>query len=94
MKGTNARDVWSIPTQPFPDAHFAAMPVAVADRCVQAGCKPSGTVLDPFSGIGTTGLAAARNGRKFIGVDISEKYLALSLRTRLAGRTIDFGEAS
>lgn len=94
VKGTNARDVWSIPTQPFPDVHFAVMPVAVADRCVQAGCKPAGTVLDPFSGIGTTGLAAARNGRKFVGVDLSEKYLAMSLRTRLAGRTIDFGEAS
>ncbi|MBF6326802.1 DNA-methyltransferase [Nocardia cyriacigeorgica] len=81
--GRNPGDVWNIPTQPFPGAHFAVMPVALAERCIRAGCKPSGTVLDPFSGSGTTGLAAAKHGRKYIGIDLSADYLALSLRTRL-----------
>jgi site-specific DNA-methyltransferase (cytosine-N4-specific) len=83
---------WSIPTQPFPQTHFATMPVALAERCIQAGCKPAGTVLDCFSGSGTTGLAAARNGRRFIGIDLRADYLDLSLRTRLCNATLHFDE--
>ena len=41
-------------------------------------------VLDPFSGSGTTGLAAARHGRRYVGIDLNRDYLDLSLRTRLA----------
>ena len=87
--GRNARDVWSISAQPFPGAHFAVMPLALAERCIQAGCKPGGTVLDPFSGSGTTGLAAARHGRRYAGIDLNADYLDLSLRTRLAEPTLD-----
>lgn len=82
--GANPGDVWSIGTQPFSDAHFAVMPLALAERCVLAGCKPGGTVLDPYCGSGTTGLAAARHGRRFVGVDLNRDYLDLALRTRLA----------
>jgi DNA modification methylase len=60
------------------------MPVALAERCVLAGCKPGGTVLDPFSGSGTTGLAAGKHGRRYVGIDLSSEYLDLSLRTRLS----------
>lgn len=93
-RGRNPGDVWSIPTQPFTEAHFAVMAVRLAQRCVAAGCKPGGTVLDPFSGSGTTGMAAARLGRRYIGIDINSDYLALSLRTRLQNVALDFGEAS
>ena len=92
--GRNSRDVWSISAQPFSEAHFAVMPLALAERCVQAGCKPGGVVLDPFSGSGTTGLAAARHGRRYVGIDLSRDYLDLSLRTRLAEPTLDFGATS
>lgn len=81
--GRNPGDVWTIPTSPFPDAHFAVMPQALALRCIQAGCKPGGTVLDPFSGSGTTGLAATRAGRRYIGIDLNADYHNLALRTRL-----------
>ena len=91
-RGRNPGDVWNIPTQPFSDAHFAVMPQALASRAIQAGCKPDGIVLDPFSGSGTTGLAAAKHGRKYVGVDLSSDYLDLSLRTRLAQSALDFGE--
>lgn len=84
LAGRNPGDVWSIPTQPYPGAHFAVMPQTLASRCIQAGCKPGGTVLDPFSGSGTTGLAAAKHGRKYVGIDLNREYLELSLRTRLA----------
>lgn len=82
--GRNPGDVWSIPSIPFPGAHFAVMPPALAERCIRAGCRPGGIVLDPFCGSGTTGLAALRHGRRFVGVDLSATYLDLALRTRLA----------
>lgn len=82
--GRNPGDVWSIPTAPFPEAHFATMPPTLATRCVLAGCRPGGTVLDPFSGAGTSGMAALTNGRTYVGIDTSLAYLDLSLRTRLA----------
>lgn len=89
-KGKNPGDVWMLPTQPFPEAHFAVMPQALAERCILAGCKPGGTVLDPFCGSGTTGLAALRHGRRFVGIDLSAQYLDLALRTRLAqGALVD-----
>lgn len=91
--GRNSRDVWSISSQPFPGAHFAVMPLTLAEKCIKAGCKPSGTVLDPFSGSGTTGLAAARHGRKYVGIDLSAEYLDLSLRTRLREPALDFGSS-
>ena len=79
--GRNPGDVWTVATQPFSEAHFAVMPQALAERAILAGCKPGGTVLDPFSGSGTTGLAAAKHGRKYVGIDLSSDYLDLSLRT-------------
>lgn len=88
--GRNPGDVWSIPTQPFAEAHFAVMPPKLAQRCIAAGCKPGGTVLDPFSGSGTTGMAAQRLGRKYIGIDLNAEYLELSLRTRLHAAPLDF----
>ncbi|OZD65130.1 hypothetical protein CH263_13380 [Rhodococcus sp. 06-1059B-a] len=93
-QGRNPGDVWEIPTQPFPGAHFATMPTRLAERCIQAGCEPGGTVLDPFSGSGTTGLAAARHGRKYVGIDLNRDYLDLSLTSRLAQSGLDFGVVS
>lgn len=89
--GRNPGDVWPLPTQPFAEAHFAVMPQALAERAVIAGCKPGGTVLDPFSGSGTTGLAATKHGRKYVGIDLNAEYLDLSLRTRFAQPGLDLG---
>lgn len=90
--GRNPGDVWSIPTRPFTEAHFAVMPTVLAERAILAGCRPGGTVLDPFSGSGTTGLAATKHGRRYVGIDLSADYLDLSLRTRFAEPGFDFGE--
>ena len=85
--GKNPGDVWSILTKGFPEAHFATYPPDLARRCIAAGCPEGGTVLDPFSGSGTTGMAALEQGKKYIGIDLNPEYLDLSLRTRLAETT-------
>jgi DNA modification methylase len=92
--GRNPGDVWTVATQPFSEAHFAVMPQVLAERAILAGCKPGGVVLDPFSGSGTTGLAATKHGRRYLGIDLSRDYLDLSLRTRFANATLTFPEAS
>jgi site-specific DNA-methyltransferase (cytosine-N4-specific) len=94
-KGRNPGDVWTMPTQPFPEAHFAVMPPALAERCIVAGCPTGGTVLDPFCGSGTTGMVALKHGRRFVGIDLSARYLDLALRTRLRqGALIEGGEVA
>lgn len=88
-RGKNPGDVWNITTKPFRDAHFAVFPPEIPDRCIRAGCKPGGVVLDPFSGSGTTGMAALALGRKYVGIDLNAEYLDLSLRTRLRQDALD-----
>jgi site-specific DNA-methyltransferase (cytosine-N4-specific) len=76
--GRNPGDVWSIPTRPYKGPHFAAYPIDLPRRCIAAGCKPGGTVLDPFAGSGTTGLAAIQLGRRFTGIDLSADFARLA----------------
>ena len=76
--GRNPGDVWSIPTRPYNGPHFAAYPIDLPLRCIAAGCKPGGTVLDPFAGSGTTGLAAIQLGRRFTGIDLSPDFAHLA----------------
>jgi len=42
--------------------------------------KPNQTILDPFMGSGTTGVACIRTGRKFIGMEIDEKYFDIAVK--------------
>jgi DNA modification methylase len=78
--GRNARSVWTISSTPLAAAHFATFPVELPRRCILAGCRPGGTVLDPFSGAGTTALAAQQLGRLAIGIDINASYHEIALR--------------
>lgn len=144
----NKRDVWDIPTEPFPEAHFATFPTVIPELAVKAGTSEKGccptclapwarikeksvitehggyrkradapgaevspssvfrtgqiqtyktvgwkqsckclehepvpcTVLDCFSGAGTTGLVAARLGRSYVGIELNKEYLEMSQR--------------
>src|SRR5579875_2130272 len=76
-RGRNPGDVWTLPTRPYNGPHFAAYPIDLPLRCIAAGCKPGGTVLDPFTGTGTTGLAALQLGRRFTGIELSPEFAAL-----------------
>jgi len=79
-RGRNLRNVWSIASQPFKEAHFATFPPALAETCIKAGCRPGGHVLDPFFGAGTTGLVADRLGRNCTGIELNPKYIEIAQR--------------
>ncbi|RSM76609.1 site-specific DNA-methyltransferase [Amycolatopsis sp. WAC 01375] len=49
-------------------------------RCIAAGCPDGGVVLDPFSGAATTGLAARKLGRNYIGIDLNPDFHDIGLR--------------
>lgn len=76
--GKNKRDVWTVGTASFPEAHFAVYPVELIEPCILAGSAEGDTVLDPFSGAATTGIAALKNGRKYVGVELNKDYIELS----------------
>ena len=76
-KTRNRRTVWSINTEPYPEAHFATFPPALVEPCVIAGSEPEDVVLDPFAGTGTVGRVAIDNGRVFTGVEINAEYAKL-----------------
>jgi site-specific DNA-methyltransferase (cytosine-N4-specific) len=78
-KGRNPGDVWTMSTRPLRAAHFATFPVDLPLRCIAAGCPPGGTVLDPFSGAATTGLAARRLGRSYVGIDLNPAFHDIAL---------------
>ena len=70
----NRRSVWTISTKPFKEAHFATFPPEIPEICIKAGSRPGDTILDPFSGAGTTGMVAEKLDRKYIGIDLSREY--------------------
>ncbi|MEG2177198.1 MAG: site-specific DNA-methyltransferase, partial [Oscillibacter sp.] len=75
----NKRDVWTVSTSGFRGAHFAVFPEKLVEPCVLAGCPAGGTVLDPFTGSGTTGAVAKRLQRDFVGVEIKPEYRNMAI---------------
>jgi len=76
----NKRSVWTVPTKPFPEAHFAVYPPALITPCILAGCPVGGTVLDPLAGSGTTLLVATQHHRKSIGIELNPEYIEIAKR--------------
>lgn len=76
--GANKRSVWTVATQPYPDAHFATYPEALIEPCIFAGSREGDTVLDPFNGSGTTGVVAVRAQRHYIGCELNPEYVRLA----------------
>lgn len=78
----NKRDVWTVPVSGgFTDekgAHYATFSEKLIKPCITAGCRAGGIVLDPFSGTGTTGVTALKLGRRYVGIDLNEKYIDMS----------------
>lgn len=77
-EGRNKRSVWTVCVNGFKEAHFATFPQALIEPCILAGAPFDGLVLDPFTGSGTTAIAALQNGRNFIGVELNPKYVTMA----------------
>lgn len=54
--------------------HQAPMPLELAQRCIAASSRPGDTILDPFSGYGTSAKAALQSGRNFMGIELNPEY--------------------
>ena len=60
--------------------HPAQKPLRVMKWCLSLLPNECGTILDPFMGSGTTGVACVELGRKFIGIEINEKYFDIACK--------------
>jgi DNA modification methylase len=64
--------------------HSATFPVALPTWFINVFTRPGDLVLDPFSGSGTTAIAAKKLGRQYLGIEINNEYVDYS-RKRLEG---------
>ncbi len=58
--------------------HPTQKPLELLQRIVKAASRPGDLVLDPFSGSGTTGVACAMLGRRYMGIELNPEYLAIA----------------
>lgn len=60
--------------------HPARFPISFASELIEPFSDCGATILDPFMGSGTTGVACVRLGRRFVGVEVEAKYFEIALR--------------
>ena len=86
--GTQMNDVWRIPAvgswEKLQGKHPTQKTLRLLYRIILASTNEGDTILDPFSGSGTTGIAANLLGRKYIGIEQDSSFADLSLRRREA----------
>jgi len=76
--GANLRNFWVLGPEPNGNGHPASFPSELARRCILLGSRLGDTVLDPFGGSGTTGIAALELGRKAILIELNPSYVKIS----------------
>jgi site-specific DNA-methyltransferase (adenine-specific) len=78
-------DVWQIPrltgtcAERIPDFP-TQLPLELIQPIVLCASMPGDLVVDPFNGSGTTGVASVRNGRKYVGIEQSEKFADIATK--------------
>jgi site-specific DNA-methyltransferase (adenine-specific) len=78
--GGGRRNVFTHPCQPTDrdGRHPTEKPVSLMQELISLFTNPGQTILDPFAGSGTTGVACARMGRKFIGIELDQRYFDIA----------------
>ena len=79
-------DVWQLPPigrwEKSCGKHPTQKPLGVLARLIQASTQPGAWILDPFSGSATTGIAANLLGRRYLGLEKEDEFLAMSKARR------------
>ena len=89
---TDRRRGEGVTREPSSNFHPTVKPTALMEYLVKLVTPPNGTVLDPFTGSGSTGKAAILNGFDFIGIEMTEDYLPI-IKARLEHAETEFAEA-
>jgi site-specific DNA-methyltransferase (adenine-specific) len=88
--GKQMKDVWEFPLTRKSEKHFGKhptqKPLELLERIILASSKEQDVILDPFNGSGTTGIAAAKLNRKYIGIDNVKEYLEITKKRYLSHR--------
>lgn len=79
-KNWGSRGVWSFPSVRANDNHEAKFPIELPLRTIRLLTDPGEVILDCFIGSGTTAVAAVREKRQYIGIELEEKYVNLARR--------------
>ncbi len=83
-QGKQMRNVWEISAPQSAEKNFGKhptqKPVELLTRIILASSKDNDLILDPFCGSSTTGVAAVLNNRKYVGIDLEDEYLQLSVK--------------
>jgi len=83
-KGKNPSDVWEIPNVKSNHVektdHPCQFPVELIERLVLSMTPVEGLVVDPFMGVGTTGIAAVRHQRRVAGAELNGKYIRTAIK--------------
>ncbi len=77
------------------ERHIAPLQLEVIRRCIRLWSNPGDLILDPFTGIGSTGYVAVRNQRKFVGVELKPSYFEAAARNLGRAKSqleLDWGE--
>ncbi len=75
-------DVWTVAARPRLTSKLdtAPFPDDLVRRCLQIGCRPGGTVLDPFVGTGTTARVALSSGFSAVGIDLNGEFCSHAVK--------------
>ena len=76
--GKQMRNMWEINAQRHKTSHPTEKPENLMERIILLGSKEGDTILDPFTGSGTTGVVAKKLNRNFIGFEISPEYFKIA----------------
>lgn len=86
--GANIRNFWVLGPDASGNGHPATFPRELARRCILLGSRNGDTILDPFGGSGTTGVAALELGRKAVLIELNPTYVQMGKeRTRYATKS-------
>ena len=82
--GTQMKDVWRSPivkkSEKALGYHPTQKPLWLIERIILASCRENEIILDPFSGSGTTGVAAISSNRKYVGIELDSDFNKTALK--------------